>query len=196
MENEAQFIAQSPAESQPRLPIFNITPLRAKTKVTHLLIREMLFADNAAFTFHTEDALRQLVSRLSHACRGFDLTISIKKTDVMAQDSVYPPAISVDGHILEVVENFTHLASTISSTLNIEVEVKNRIVKAVAVMVRLTKRVWNNSSLTETTRLRVDQACVLGTLFYGSETWTTLAKQEKKLNSFHMRCQRRILHIH
>ena len=88
--------------------------------------------------------------------------------------------------MLEVVENFTYLGSTISITLNIEVEMKNRIVKTVAVMVRLTKRVWNNSSLTETTRLRVDQACVLGTLFYGSETWTTHAKQEKKLNSFHI----------
>mgnify|MGYP000539047085 CR=1 FL=1 len=152
----------------------------------------MLFADNAAFTFHsfTEDGLRQLVSRLSHACKEFDLTISIKKTDVMAQDSDCPPAINVDGHILEVVENFTYLGS------NIKVEMKNRIVKAVAVMARLTKRMCNNSSLTETTRLRVDQACVLGTLFYGSETWTTHAKQEKKLNSFHMRCLRRILHIH
>ena len=156
----------------------------------------MLFADNAAFTFHPEDGLRPFVSRLSHACKEFDVTISTKKTDVMAKDSDCPPAISVDGHMLEVVENFTYLGSTISITLNIEVEMKNRIVKAVAVMARLTKRVWNNSSLTETTRLRVDQACVLGTLFYGSETWTTHAKQEKKLNSFHMRCLRRILHIH
>lgn len=156
----------------------------------------MLFADNAAFTFHTENGLRPLVSCLSNACKEFDLTISTKKTDVMAQDSDYPPAISIDGHMLEIVENFAYLGSTISSTLNIEVEVKNRIVKAVAVMARLTKRVWNNSSLTETTRLRVDQTCVLGTLFYGSETWTTHAKQEKKLNSFHMRFLRRILHIH
>ena len=37
---------------------------------------------------------------------------------------------------------------------------------------------------------------MLSTLLYGSETWTTYAKQEKNLNSFHMRCLRRILHIH
>ena len=97
--------------------------------------------------------------------------------------------------MLEAVENFTYLGSTISSTLNIEVEVNNRIGKAAAVMARLTKKVWNNSSLIEKTRLHVYQACVLSTLLYGSESWTTYAKQEK-LNSFHMRCLRRILHIH
>ena len=140
MENEAQFITQVSCGVPTQDSYLQLTPLRAKTKVTHVLIREMLFADNAAFTFHTctEDGLRQLLSRLSHACKEFDLTISVKKTDVMAQDSDYPPVISVDGHILEVVENFTYLGSTISITLNIKVEMKN--------MARLTKRVWNNST--------------------------------------------------
>ena len=37
---------------------------------------------------------------------------------------------------------------------------------------------------------------MLSTLLYGSESWTTYVKREKKLNSFHMRCLRRLLHIH
>jgi hypothetical protein len=36
---------------------------------------------------------------------------------------------------------------------------------------------------------------VLSTLLYGSETWVTYARQVKQLNSFHLRCLRRILHI-
>jgi hypothetical protein len=62
-------------------------------------------------------------------------------------------------------------------------------------MAKLNKRVWYNSSLTEKTRLHVYQACVLSTLLYGSESLTTYARHEKKLNSFHLRCLRRILHI-
>ena len=62
-------------------------------------------------------------------------------------------------------------------------------------MAQLKQRVWDNSSLTEKTRLRVYHACVLSTLLYGSETWTTYARHERKLNSFHMRCLRRILQI-
>ena len=43
--------------------------------------------------------------------------------------------------------------------------------------------------------MAVYKACIISTLLYGSETWTTYAKQERKLNSFHMRSLRRILGI-
>ncbi len=59
--------------------LFNIARLRAKTKVTEVLIREMLFADDAALTSHTVDGLQQLVSRFSYACKEFGLTISLEK---------------------------------------------------------------------------------------------------------------------
>ena len=62
-------------------------------------------------------------------------------------------------------------------------------------MSKLNKRVWSNSLLTVNTKLRVYQACVLSTLLYGSESWTTYAGQEKRLNSFHLRCLRRLLQI-
>ena len=39
----------------------------------------------------------------------------------------------------------------------------------------------------------VYNACVISTLLHGSEAWTTYAKQEKRLNSFDLRCLRRIL---
>jgi hypothetical protein len=35
----------------------------------------------------------------------------------------------------------------------------------------------------------------LSTLLYSSETWTAYAAQEKRLNSFHLRCLRHILGI-
>ena len=42
--------------------------------------------------------------------------------------------------------------------------------------------------------MAVYNACVIRTrLLYGSETWTTYARQERRLNSFHMRSLRRIL---
>ena len=43
--------------------------------------------------------------------------------------------------------------------------------------------------------MAVYNACVLSTLLDGSETWTIYAKQEKRLNAFHLRCIRRILGI-
>ncbi|XP_074636925.1 uncharacterized protein LOC141895086 [Acropora palmata] len=40
--------------------------------------------------------------------------------------------------------------------------------------------------------MAVHNACVFSTLLYGSEAWTTYSKQERKLNSFHLRSLRRI----
>ena len=43
--------------------------------------------------------------------------------------------------------------------------------------------------------MAVYNACVISTLLYGSETWTTYAGQESRLNTFHLRSIRRILGI-
>lgn len=57
--------------------------------------------------------------------------------------------------------------------------------KAVSRLARLNQRVWNNANLTERTKLRVYKACALSTLLYNSEAWTTHARHEEKLKSFH-----------
>ena len=103
----------------------------------------------------------------------------------MAQDAEIPPSIYIDGSNLSVVNN---LGSTISSNLSLNVEIKAHIGKAATVMAKLNKRVWQNINLTMNTRLKVFQACITSILLYGSETWTPFARQEAKLNSFHLRC--------
>ena len=50
-------------------------------------------------------------------------------------------------------------------------------------------------SLYSSSRTGGHRACVLSTLFYGSESWTLHARQERKLNAIHMRCLRRLLNI-
>ena len=62
-------------------------------------------------------------------------------------------------------------------------------------MPRLSKRVWSNNQLTSNTKLQVYQACVLSTVLYGSESWTSYARQENRLESFHLSCLRHILGI-
>ena len=72
----------------------------------------------------------------------------------------------------QVINIFTYLGSSISSIVNIKVKVKKRVTKTAAVIARLSKRVWNNSILTEKTKLWTYQACILSVLLYGSEMWT------------------------
>ena len=53
--------------------------------MSHVIIREMLFADDAALVTHTMEDLQQVMDRLAHACKECGLTISIDKTKVMGQ---------------------------------------------------------------------------------------------------------------
>ena len=73
--------------------LFNTARLRAKTKAYVVLIRELLFADDAALTSHSEEDLQHLLDKLSHACNEFGLTISLRTTNILAQgaESAPPP---------------------------------------------------------------------------------------------------------
>ena len=46
---------------------------------------DLLFADDAAITTHTQEDLQRLLDCFSDACRHFGLTISLAKTQVMGQ---------------------------------------------------------------------------------------------------------------
>ena len=97
------------------------------------------------------------------------------------------PAITIDDYELDVVEQFTYLGSTITDNLSLDTEIDRRIGKAATTLARLTSRVWTNPRLTVETKMVIYNACVVSTLMYSSETWTTYARQEKRLNSFHLR---------
>ena len=126
------------------------------------------------------------MNRFSKACQDFGLTIRLKKTQVMAQDVNSPPNITILDHELEVVIVFVYLGLTISDTLSLDSELNKRNGKAATTISSLTKRVWSNKKLTENTKIQVYRAC---------ESWTLHARQERKLNTVHMRCLRRILNI-
>ena len=87
------------------------------------------------------------------------------------------------------------LGQTVSDNLSLDAELDKRIGKATSTMARLTTRVWKNRKLTIKKKMAVYMACVVSTLLYGSESWTTYARQERRLHVFHMRNLRRILGI-
>ena len=83
--------------------LFNIARLRAKTKTLKVLIRELLFADDAALASHSEAGLQRLVDKLSRACKELGLTISLKKTNILAQDPETPPVITINNTVTRVI---------------------------------------------------------------------------------------------
>ena len=155
--------------------LYNITRLRANTKVCVTIIRDMLFANDAAVTSHTEQDLQCLMDRSYQACKDFGLTISLKKTNVLGQDVNTSPVITIDNYKLEVVQQFTYLGSTISENISLDAEINKPIGKVARTLGQLIIHVWENPKLTTPAKIVVYNVC---TLLKGSETWTTYAKQE------------------
>lgn len=81
--------------------LFNLSRFKAKMKIRETLIREMIFADDIAVVTHTQEKLQSLMSHFSMACKDFGLII--KKTNVLSQNTVTPPAITVDNYQLDVI---------------------------------------------------------------------------------------------
>ena len=144
-----------------------------------------------------DDAKR--CNQVSDSCDSYNLTISIKKTEVVYQpapDKPYKePTITVKGQRLQVVDRFTYLGSTLSRVVHIDDEVNARIAKASATFGRLRGSVWDRSGIGLDTKLKVYRAVVLPTLIYARETWTIYQRHAKRLNHFNTSCLRKLLKI-
>ncbi|GFN92963.1 hypothetical protein PoB_001946900 [Plakobranchus ocellatus] len=180
--------------------LFNLRRFQAQTKTNKRLIRDLLFADDAALVAHTEQALQRLTSCFADASRLFGLEISLKKTEVLhqpaPQEAYQPPHITINSSELKSTPQFTYLGCTISSDARLDKEIDNRLAMANSSFGRLYKRVWNNKSLKIKTKIQVYRAVVLTTLLYGSETWVTYISHIRLLERLHQRCLRTILQIH
>ena len=97
----------------------------------------------------------------------------------MGQGVKEPPVITLKNTPLEVVSKFCYLGSTTTEGSTLDDEINTRIAKAATTFGRLTKRACRNLKLTTKTKMSIYQACILTTLLYGSETWTSYSYQEK-----------------
>ena len=67
------------------------------------------FADDSAITAHSTEDLQQLMNRFRKAFQDFGLTISLKKTRVLARNVDSLPNIAILKHELEIVNDFVSL---------------------------------------------------------------------------------------
>ena len=74
-------------QSRQSADLFNVAHfrLRAKTKTTRILMRELLFADDSALVAQSAEEMLKIVDAFSNAANKFGLKINIKKTEVLYQ---------------------------------------------------------------------------------------------------------------
>ena len=95
---------------------------------------------------------------------------------------------TLDGTPLKLVDKFTYLGSSITST---EKDIDTRLTKAWTAIIRLSI-IWK-SDLTDKMKCSFFQAVVASILLYGCTTWTLTKQLEKKLDGNYTRMLRAIL---
>ena len=105
------------------------------------------------------------------------------------------PIIKIKDQILQAVDKFTYLGSTMSREVHIDDEINTRIAKASAAFGRLRSNVWERKGIKLCTKIKVYRAVVMTTLLYACESWTVYSRHTKALNHFHMTCLRRLMNV-
>ena len=95
---------------------------------------------------------------------------------------------TLDGSSLKLVDKFTYLGSSVSST---EKDIDTRLTKAWTAIDKLSI-IWK-SDLTDRMKRSFFQAAVVSILLYGCSTWTLTKRLEKKLDGNYTRILRAIL---
>jgi len=70
-----------------------------------------------------------------------------------------------------------------------------RLIDLASAVMSSLRSVCNNRQLCVDTKVHVYRALVQSVLLYGSEAWTLLASDIKKLEAFHLQCQRQLLRV-
>ena len=89
--------------------LYNLQRLQAHTKTQERLVRELLFAYNAALVTHSEGATQGIC--FAGTVQSFGLEVSLKKTEVLhqpaLQEEYHPPTKTIGETELKSVQQFT-----------------------------------------------------------------------------------------
>ena len=150
-------------------------------------ITDVDYADDIALLANTPNQAETQLNSLERDAAGIGLHISGHKTEYMCYNQTGDISTR-DGTSLKLVDKFTYLGSSVSST---EKEIDTWLTKARTVIDRLSI-IWK-SDLTDKMKRSFFQTAVVSVLLYGYTTWTLTKRLEKKLDDNYTRMLRAIL---
>ena len=152
---------------------FELTKKRSK-RYPAKTITDTDYADDLVLLANTPNQAETLLHSLERAAAGIDLHVNVHKTEYMCYNQT-GNITTLDGASLRLVDKFTYLGSTVSSTKN---DIDTRLTKAWTAIDRLSI-IWK-SDLTDEMKRSFFQAVVVSILLYGCTTWTLTKRKEEE----------------
>ena len=145
------------------------------------------YADGIAILANTPDQGETLLHSLEQATANIVLHVNAHKTEYMCFNQT-DDISTLEGTSLKLVDKFTYLGSSVSST---EKDIDTRLTKAWTAIDKLSI-IWK-SNPTDKMKGSFSQAAVVSLLLYGCIIWTLRKRLEKKLDGNYTRMLRAIL---
>ena len=165
---------------------FELTKKRSR-RYPAKTITDADYADDIAILANTPNQAETLQHSLEQAVAGIGLHVNAHKTEYMCYNQAGDIS-TLGGTYLKLVDRFTYLGSSVSST---EKDIDTRLTKAWTAINRLSI-IWI-SDLTDKIKRTFFQAAVVSILLYGCTTWTLTKRLEKKLDGKYTRMLQAIL---
>ena len=162
---------------------FELTKKRSR-RYPAKTITDADYADDTTILTNTPNQAESLQHSLERAAAGIGLHVNAHKTEYMCYNQT-GDITTQDGTTLKLVDKFTYLGSSVSST---EKDIDTRLTKAWTAINRLSI-IWK-SDLTDKMKCSFFQAAIVSILLSGCTTWTLTKRLEKKLDGNYTRMLR------
>ena len=139
------------------------------------------YADDIAILANTPNQAETLLHSLERVVAGLGHHVNAHKTEYMCFNQA-DDISTLDGSSLKLVDKFTYLGSSVSST---EKDIDTRLTKAWTAIDKLS--IILKSDLTDKMKRSFFQAAVVSILLCGCTTWTLTKRLEKKLDGNYTR---------
>ena len=161
------------------------TAQEAGVHVGNNLYTDLDYADDVVLMAEQTEMLRSALTKFHQTIEDHGLHLLWQKTKVQNLGSGDPAAdIIVANNTIEAVTEFRYLGSIQSSSGRCYPDLHRRIGVASSA-VHSMQRCWCQKGLNLDTKLRLYQTCVFQILLSGADTWTLLADDTCRLQSFH-----------
>ena len=141
-----------------------------------------------------EEELAKLVERLDNVFTACGMEISAKRTKLMTNNtSDIKKAFKVNKQRFETVTGFKYLRSVVSDE-GFKPEILSSTAQTPVTLEGL-KPVWNDGSISLSSRIRPMRSLVSSSILYACEPWTVTVELSRRIRAMRIRCYRKIPRI-
>ena len=165
---------------------------QAGIKIAGRNINNLRYANDTTLMAESEEELKSLLMKVKVENEKVGLKLNIQKMKIME----YGPSTSweIDRETVETVLDFIWGGCKITADGDCSHEIKRRLLLGRKVMTNLDS-IFKSRDITLMTKAHLVKVLVFPVVMYGCESWTVKKAEHQRIDTFELRCWRRVLRV-